>query len=82
MLLIAFLYIINQPLDIVKDYHQYLHPEMAVSNATETDVLFGKKIYLIRVNRVHNTNCLKILHMEIIHKQSLIVNLCGQKTMS
>lgn len=51
MLLIAFLYIINQPLDIVKDYHQYLHPEMAVSNATVTDVLFGKKIYLIRVNR-------------------------------
>jgi hypothetical protein len=51
MLLIAFLYIINQSLDIVKDYHQYLHPEMTVSNATETDVLFGKKIYLIRVNR-------------------------------
>jgi hypothetical protein len=71
---------IQQPLDIAKDYyyyHRYLHPEMPVSCVTTTtDVIFDKKIDIIRMNRAAIYQFLKILYMEIIHKQSLMVNLC------
>jgi hypothetical protein len=71
---------IQQPLDIAKDYyyHQYLHSEMSVSCVTTTtDVIFDKKTDLIRMNRAAICQFLKILYMEIIHKQSLMVNLCS-----
>lgn len=47
---------IQQPLDIAKDYyyyhHHYLHPEMSVSCVTATtDVIFDKKIDLMKMNR-------------------------------
>lgn len=46
---------IQQPLDIAKDYYyyyHYLHPEMSVSCVTATtDVIFDKKIDLIKMNR-------------------------------
>jgi len=73
---------IQQPLDIAKDYYyyHYLHPEMSVSCVTATtDVIFDKKIDLIKMKSC-NMPILKILYMEIIHKQTLIVNLCSYNT--
>ena len=46
---------IQQPLDITKikiKINHYLHPEMSVSCVTATtDIIFDKKIDLIRINR-------------------------------